>query len=190
MAVPPLTFDDALDALRRKMRVLRQTRANQGNWQPAPLDSRLADLMAQSDSIGYYAPMGGEPDPTAIPYGTSKVTSRPALDPDGKMVFRRWAVGDEQVASSWGGTQPPDTAPIVKPDLILVPLVAFDTQLNRLGQGGGHYDRYLANHSKALRVGVAWEAQRTPVLPVRLWDVPLHAVITEERCYIKDLHDA
>ena len=70
-------------------------------------------------------------------------------------------------------------------DLILVPLVAFDEAGNRLGMGGGYYDRSLAflTHRcywrKPRIVGVAYDFQRVPVLTPRSWDIPLDAVVTE-----------
>ncbi len=74
-------------------------------------------------------------------------------------------------------------------DLVLMPLVAFDATGNRLGMGGGFYDRtfsYLRNREfwkKPLLIGIAYEFQCLETLPSRPWDVPLHGVATEERLY-------
>jgi 5-formyltetrahydrofolate cyclo-ligase len=187
MVGPPLASPDALAALRRRMRSVRQALDKEQIWHPAPLDARLVEIIGRSEVIGLYAPMSGEPDPALILTGHPKLTSRPALKADGSMVFRLWRTGDPEVTSSWGGTQPADDAKSVQPDVIFIPLVAFDSDLNRLGQGGGHYDRYLAGHSRALRIGVAWDEQQVPTLPVRPWDMPLDAVITEQHCYMKEL---
>lgn len=75
-------------------------------------------------------------------------------------------------------------------DLVLMPLVAFDTQGNRLGMGGGFYDRTLAflQHRHKWRkprlIGLAYEFQRVDSLPVQQWDVPLDAIATEQQLYI------
>ena len=65
------------------------------------------------------------------------------------------------------------------PTLVLTPLVAFDGQGHRLGRGGGYYDRYLAAHPDAQRIGIAHECQRATQLPAGPWDVSLAAVVTE-----------
>ncbi len=75
-------------------------------------------------------------------------------------------------------------------DLILVPLVGFDADANRIGMGGGYYDRTLAylkarQHWRRPRlIGLAHECQRLPRIEPAPWDVPLDAVVTEVRLYI------
>ena len=67
-------------------------------------------------------------------------------------------------------------------DLVLAPLVAFDDQGNRLGMGGGFYDRHfgaLPERLRPLLVGVAHEVQRADALPAAPWDVPLDGILTE-----------
>jgi 5-formyltetrahydrofolate cyclo-ligase len=69
---------------------------------------------------------------------------------------------------------------------MLLPLVAFDERGNRIGMGGGFYDRTLANlqHSdgwqRPKRIGVAYQLQQTRKIPSEEWDIPLHAVATEQ----------
>jgi 5-formyltetrahydrofolate cyclo-ligase len=77
-------------------------------------------------------------------------------------------------------------------DLVLVPLVGFDPACNRLGMGGGFYDRTLGflrwrRHWRRPRlIGIAHECQRVERLVPRPWDVPLDAVVTERRIYPKN----
>jgi 5-formyltetrahydrofolate cyclo-ligase len=75
-------------------------------------------------------------------------------------------------------------------DLVLAPLVAFDAHGNRLGMGGGFYDRsfaYLLRHTRWLRprlIGLAYDFQRQSRLPSQAWDVPLQAIATDQHLYL------
>jgi 5-formyltetrahydrofolate cyclo-ligase len=79
--------------------------------------------------------------------------------------------------------QPADDAPEVIPDVIFVPLVGFTEDCERLGQGGGHYDRWLAEHPGRIAIGLAWDVQLAEHLPVEPHDIPLDAVVTPTRLY-------
>ncbi len=76
------------------------------------------------------------------------------------------------------GTVRPD-GPMLEPDYLLVPLLAFDRTGHRLGYGGGFYDRTLAALSGAVAVGCGFSAQALDAVPVGDYDAPLHAVATE-----------
>lgn len=82
--------------------------------------------------------------------------------------------------------QPSDACPLLAIDLILVPLVAFDDLGNRVGMGGGYYDRTFAGlrhregHGGPLLIGTAFAFQRREQLCANTWDVPMHGVVTEE----------
>lgn len=67
-------------------------------------------------------------------------------------------------------------------DVMIVPVVAFDRFLNRLGHGGGHFDRLLSSHSGP-KVGLAFEGQRIAAVPFEPHDVPLDFAVTEQRIY-------
>jgi len=77
-------------------------------------------------------------------------------------------------------------------DLMLLPLVAFDEHGNRLGMGGGFYDRSLAylgrrkHWKKPCLIGLAHELQKTDHLPSHCWDIPLNAIVTESNIYIPE----
>ena len=71
-------------------------------------------------------------------------------------------------------------------DVALTPLLAFDEEGYRLGYGGGFYDAYFARRPEALRVGLAYCAQRADRLPREAWDLPLHAVVTEKGIFRPD----
>jgi 5-formyltetrahydrofolate cyclo-ligase len=68
-------------------------------------------------------------------------------------------------------------------DLVIVPMVAFDDSLHRLGFGGGFYDRFLATQPQTKKVGLAYELSHVEQLPVQEHDVAMHMVITETEVY-------
>lgn len=92
--------------------------------------------------------------------------------------FRPWRPGANLLSGRFGTSHPEDDKGTT-PDFILVPLLAFDAAGNRLGYGGGYYDRTLALLPNAFRLGVAYGAQQVPHVPTDANDIPLHAVATE-----------
>ncbi|MBQ2960820.1 MAG: 5-formyltetrahydrofolate cyclo-ligase [Oscillospiraceae bacterium] len=68
-------------------------------------------------------------------------------------------------------------------DIVICPMVAFDEKKWRMGYGGGYYDRYLPKCTKALKIGIAFEAQRLDKVPVDEFDQPMDYIVTEEKVY-------
>ena len=144
---------------------------------PAP----LATLIAEHEVIGAYIACGDEPDilpmlsgcdAMALPHHEARIET---------MDFRRWRPGDPLAQGPWSTRQPADdAAAVVVPDLILCPLVGFDRRGGRIGQGGGHYDRYFARHPESLRIGVGWSVQEIDAVPSEPTDIALDAVLTEQ----------
>ena len=97
------------------------------------------------------------------------------------LVFRQWAPGDALVVGRWNIKVPPEEAPEVLPDVLLVPLLAFDRKGFRLGYGGGFYDRTLARLRKlksVVAVGLAYDGQRVDAVPHVDYDERLDWVLT------------
>ncbi|MDA0781181.1 MAG: 5-formyltetrahydrofolate cyclo-ligase [Rickettsiales bacterium] len=98
--------------------------------------------------------------------------------------FKKWQYGDKLIQSSFFKLQEPD-GEVVKPDIIIVPFIAFDKKLNRLGYGGGFYDKTLKNLKSTgnnfTSIGYGYSFQQEDELPTGENDVPLDYVITEER---------
>ncbi len=132
-----------------------------------------------------------------LPIG-SEIDVRPALDaalaaghdiclpcvlaPGEPLTFRRWREGDPLVREAFGTKAPAPDAPVVKPDILLVPMLAFDGAGYRLGYGGGFYDRSLEalrREKQVLAVGAAFAGQRADSVPRGPYDQPLDWVITE-----------
>ncbi len=105
---------------------------------------------------------------------------------DAPMSFRHHTdpyAQDDLEVGPFGMLQPAaDAAPEV-PHVLFVPLAGFTAEGARLGQGGGHYDRWLAEHPPELAVGLAWDAQLCDALPTEPHDIALDAVVTPTRIY-------
>jgi 5-formyltetrahydrofolate cyclo-ligase len=98
------------------------------------------------------------------------------------LVFHRWSSETQFVTSRFGVTEPVPETPIVEPDLLLVPLLAFDATGARLGYGGGFYDVALETLRRSrtiFAVGFAYAGQEVPTLPTEPHDQRLDAVLTE-----------
>jgi 5-formyltetrahydrofolate cyclo-ligase len=97
--------------------------------------------------------------------------------PGTRLIFRKWSPGVEMVRGRYNTFHP--TGAEIIPDFFLVPLLAFDQHGNRLGYGGGYYDRTFAALPGAFRLGCAFAAQQIMDLPGEETDLPLHAIATE-----------
>ena len=148
------------------------------------IPSPLAKFLTPGKIVAGYVAKGSEVDPAAIiaqahamgcDLALPHVTSKSA-----PMRFLRWSPDDDLVPGAFGLLQPAETAPERKPNIVLVPMLAFDDKLIRLGQGAGHYDRALSVLEHSVAIGLAWSVQFTSALASDVWDVPLDAVLTEK----------
>ncbi len=96
------------------------------------------------------------------------------------LVFRAWAPGDPTVPGVWNIPVPPGDAPIVLPDVVIAPVVGFDTACFRLGYGGGFFDRTLASFAKRPRIfGVGYSQAAIATIHPLPHDIPMDAIVTE-----------
>ncbi|WP_374623605.1 5-formyltetrahydrofolate cyclo-ligase [Devosia sp.] len=95
--------------------------------------------------------------------------------------LRLWQEGAPLYEAGFGTLAPEDGAPRVVPDVILMPLLGFDSQGTRLGYGGGYYDRTLAGLATRPRlIGFAFALQEVERIPREPHDVPLDMIVTEQ----------
>lgn len=102
------------------------------------------------------------------------------------LLFRQWAPGGALVVGRWDIQVPPETAPEVQPDVLLVPMLAFDRKGYRMGYGGGFYDRTLAKLralKKVTAIGVAYAGQEIDMVPRDEHDQPLDWIMTEQETF-------
>ncbi|MFD1332201.1 5-formyltetrahydrofolate cyclo-ligase [Methylopila musalis] len=105
------------------------------------------------------------------------------VEKDAPLAFRAWAPGEPLETKRFGLQEPPASAPEIAPELLFVPLAAFDDRGYRLGYGGGFYDRTLEKlraRGRAIAVGLAFAAQRTERVPIDRYDQRLDGVLTEQ----------
>ena len=129
-----------------------------------------------------YWPMRGEPDPRPAMLAHEGPLCLPVVTSHAvPLLFRRWQGGD-LVPGPFGTSHPPDSRPEVVPDVLIVPLVGFDRRLNRLGYGGGYYDRTLQGLRRmlpVLAIGLAWAVQELDAIPAEPTDQPLDWLVTD-----------
>jgi 5-formyltetrahydrofolate cyclo-ligase len=173
-------------AARRSMSSAERSRASR----------RIADRFLNSryflvsDTIGCYISTWNEVDTSAIierAWSAKKRVFLPVTAAHGKMTFHETLPETELVRNHFGLWQPVSGRPMdaKELDVVVTPLVAFDSQGNRIGMGGGYFDRtfaFLSGRQHWLRpklIGVAFECQRVEKIAPNPWDIPVFTVFTE-----------
>ncbi|ATM03790.1 TPA: 5-formyltetrahydrofolate cyclo-ligase [Raoultella planticola] len=145
--------------------------------------------VAQAQTVALFLSFDGELDTRPLIdrlWRAGKQVYLPVLHPfsPGNLLFLRYHPRSELVTNRLKIDEPKldvrDVLPLGRLDVLMVPLVAFDTAGQRLGMGGGFYDRTLQNwQDYSLQpVGYAHDCQQVDALPTEHWDIPLPAVIT------------
>ena len=188
-----------------KPNLLRQQKREQRRQLSASQQAKHAQQLAEcllrhstfidSQCIAAYLSNDGEINPAAIieqAWKLGKQVYLPVLSAHENSLLFAPFEKDSPVCRNQFGIDEPDCLPehwlkAEHMDLILLPLVAFDEQGNRMGMGGGFYDRSLANIHQQEKlthlVGLAHEIQKIDQLDAQSWDIPLHAIATENDFY-------
>jgi 5-formyltetrahydrofolate cyclo-ligase len=184
-----MTEASAKAALRQSGLAARDRAAEAAGPKAALLIARrlLGDFVFMKGAIvAAYAAIGSEADPFPL-MAALAAQGHPLCLPrtEGRqIVFRTWKPGDPLVVGRMNVPEPDAKAKERRPDLLIVPLIAFDRHGYRLGYGAGYYDRYLSEHraKRTIRaIGIAFAGQEIDELPREPHDERLDAVVTEER---------
>lgn len=171
----------------QKAALRRAMRARQATQNPALGEQLTAFVLASAmippnAVIGGFMPLQDEINIVPLLHALHKSGHRLALPetpPKGEaLIFRTWTPTTKMHTGRFG-TLYPAADPIV-PDWLLVPLLAFDLKGQRLGYGGGYYDRTIASLPNAFRLGCAYAIQQVDNVPTEPTDQPLHAIATEK----------
>ena len=142
--------------------------------------------VSQGAIVSGYSPMKSELSPVPLMRALAELGAQlalPVVAGRGRpLIMRAWSFGEELASGVWGIREPKVDAPEVFPDILLVPLAAFDRAGHRIGYGAGYYDRTIAR-LRAMKpvtaVGLAFAAQEINRVPATAFDARLDLVLTE-----------
>ncbi len=174
--------------LRKRMRRLRRDFTSGREEAEAAIAKRIVAILGNEPPgvVAGYWPIAGEVD---IRPALSAASDRHRLclpvvrDRDAPLVFRAWKPGEVLVPGVFSTLVPTADKAALLPDILLVPLLAFDRRGYRLGYGGGYYDRTLARlraEKDILAIGIAFALQEAEALPAEETDRRLDVIVTEE----------
>ena len=135
--------------------------------------------------VGGYYPYNNEVDAINILKNLEKQNyqiSLPKIKKNSQMDFFFWSIKDPLEVNKYGIPEP-ISSKIVYPSFLLVPLVAFDKNLNRVGYGGGFYDRYIKKIKKTkkiITIGLAYSFQKVNKVPINKYDRKLDFIVTNK----------
>jgi len=153
---------------------------------PSPVAARVADGL----TVGLY--WAGQSEAPTLAYAKwfherGHLLALPCFaDRDDDMHFRTWHDpydAEELDTGPFSIPQPATNSAEALPDVVFVPLVGFTERGDRIGQGAGHYDRWLEANPNVLTIGLAWDCQLVDDLPVEPHDQPLDMVVTPTQIY-------
>jgi 5-formyltetrahydrofolate cyclo-ligase len=151
--------------------------------------------ITQGTIVSGFMPLKSEINPLPLMHRLAAVGASlalPVIAGRGKpLIMRAWRWGEPLNAGVWGLREPKPEAPEVDPDILLVPLLAFDRSGHRIGYGAGYYDMTIARlraRKTITAVGIAFAAQEVAAVPATAFDAPLDLVLTERETI--ELRDA
>jgi 5-formyltetrahydrofolate cyclo-ligase len=182
----------SLQERKRALRAAMRERRRVNNCNSAGRPEKLVDVfltgvrLFEGACVASYCPIRDEMDTEALNEALREQGCSIALPViigrKKPLIFRRYEPGDRLLANPLDIFEPMSAAPGVDPDVILIPLLAFDRKRNRLGYGGGYYDRTIKRlraKKPLLTIGIAGSFQEVEEIPIGINDVPLDKIVTE-----------
>ena len=154
-----INFDKILNLLKKE----NVTKKNIGGYYPTNFEVDILDILKKLDKKNFNI-------------------SLPVIKKNYDMNFYKWSFNEPLKINKYGIPEP-DSGILIYPDVLLVPLVAFDRKLNRLGYGGGFYDRLikkLSKKKKILKIGLALSTQEINKVPINKYDQKLDYIVTNK----------
>ena len=154
-----INFDKILNLLKKE----KVTKKNIGGYYPVNFEVDILDILKKFDKKNFNI-------------------SLPVIKKNYDMNFYKWSFNEPLKINKYGIPEP-DSSILIYPDVLLVPLVAFDRKLNRLGYGGGFYDRLikkLSKKKKILKIGLALSTQEINKVPINKYDQKLDYIVTNK----------
>ena len=172
--------------LRNKVLKIRKNNSKKSiNINPSNIYSYLKKKNYTLKIIGGYYPSNYEINDLEILnyfFKKGSTISLPKIKKKSQMDFYKWYKNDPLFINKYGIPEPENSYRVC-PDILFVPLVAFDKDFNRLGYGGGFYDRYIQKISKikkVVKVGLAFSFQKLKTIPISKHDKKLDIIITDK----------
>ncbi len=172
--------------IRKKILKIRK----QNNFKNLKINSRhlfniIKKAKISNKVVGGYYPYNYEVDVIKILEELEKQKyqiSLPKIRKNSQMNFFLWSIKDPLSINKFGIPEPTSDKMVI-PSILLVPLVAFDKNFNRIGYGGGFYDRYIKKikkNKKIITIGLAYSFQKIREVPTNQYDMNLDFIVTEK----------
>lgn len=170
---------------------LNQQRKQLTQQQKNELSAMICDkilsspFFKKSKTIASYLSINNEVDLSCL-FSRPKTFVLPVIQNNSTMVFNQYSASKNLIKNNFGILEPANNKTIQRTaiDLCLMPLVGFNRQGDRLGMGGGYYDRYFASNQlqnkPAILIGIAYDFQENATIQSQEWDIPLDIIFTNK----------
>ncbi len=174
--------------LRKKISKIRSKFARKKIKVKSETIIKLIEQKSPNKKVGLYYPFGDELSTLELMDQLIKknfIISLPIINDKFEMSFYRWNLNEPLTINRFGILEPFRGKKII-PSTLIIPMLAFDSNLNRLGYGGGFYDRFIQKIEKqnnCVKIGLALSFQKINKVPVDKYDKKMDFIITEKRIY-------